>query len=139
MSCLESEIGRRSRSLRWYKFLFLYFRFYIILFNFFLVKIIFIFSCAGILRAVPECSVFRVLPTPKCELFLVVKYFWSQNKKIWTIIYPILAVKTSHSLTYGNSWRQTLCTSYSNSNRSHLVVVKVFIATVKLNNVIVIS
>ena len=31
----------------------------IILFNFFFMKIIFIFSCSGMFRNVPECSVFR--------------------------------------------------------------------------------
>ena len=29
-------------------------------------KIIFIFSCSGMFRNVPECSVFRVLSTPLC-------------------------------------------------------------------------
>ena len=64
---------------------------------------------------------------------------WSQSKKNQTIIYQILAVKTIQSLTYGDSWRQTLLASYFNSNRSHVVVVKVFIATIKFNNIIMIS
>ena len=115
-----------------------------LLFFFFFMKIIFIFSCSGIFRDVPECSgMFRVSAFIDAQMWIniliVVEHLGSQNKKIWTIIYRILAVKTSQSLMYGNSWRQTLFTSYSNSNRSHLVVVKVFIATVKLNNVIVIS
>ena len=33
--------------------------------NFFFIKIIFIFSCSGMFRNVPECSVSRVLSTPK--------------------------------------------------------------------------
>ena len=146
MLCLESETGRGSRSLRWYKFLFLYvfMLFYFIIIFLFFMKIIFIFSCSGIFRDVPECSgMFRVPAFIDAQMWinilLVVEHLWSQNKKIWTIIYPILAVKTSQSLTYRNSWRQTLFTSYSNSNRSHMVVIKVFIATVELNNVIVIS
>ena len=32
--------------------------------NFFFIKIIFIFSCSGMFRNVPECSVSRVLSTP---------------------------------------------------------------------------
>ena len=78
-----------SHTRRWYKFIFLnyffiflFFSFFvilcyfviisfyknyfiiIILFYFFFMKIIFIFSCSGIFRDVPVCSVFRVLSTP---------------------------------------------------------------------------
>ena len=80
-----------SHTRRWYKFLFLnyffiflffsflFLLFYVILlllvftkiillllfyFYFFFMKIIFIFSCSGIFRDVPVCSVFRVLSTP---------------------------------------------------------------------------
>ena len=79
-----------SHTRRWYKFLFLnyffiflffsffvilcyfviisfyknYFTIIILLLFFFFMKIIFIFSCSGIFRDVPVCSVFRVLSTP---------------------------------------------------------------------------
>ena len=79
-----------SHTRRWYKFLFLnyffiflffsffvilcyfviisfyknYFTIIILLLLFFFMKIIFIFSCSGIFRDVPVCSVFRVLSTP---------------------------------------------------------------------------
>ena len=150
MSCLESETGRGSRSLTWYKFLFLYvfmLFYFIIIFLFFSWKLFSFFPVPGfseMFRNVPECSGMLRVPAfidaqMWINILLVVEHLWSQNKKIWTIIYPILAVKTSQSLTYRDSWRQTLFTSYSNSNRSHMVVVKVFIATVELNNVIVIS
>ena len=62
-----------SHTRRWYQFLFLNFflLFYVIvnfyknyfIFNFFSMKIIFIFSCCGMFRDVPECSVFLVLST----------------------------------------------------------------------------
>ena len=53
-----------------------YFIFIILFLIFFFMKISFIFSCSGMFRHVPECSVFRVLSTPpysschgcKCEL-----------------------------------------------------------------------
>ena len=79
-----------SHTRRWYKFLFLnyffiflffsffvilcyfviisfyknYFTIIILLLFFFFMKIIFIFSCSGIFRDVPVCSVFRVLSSP---------------------------------------------------------------------------
>ena len=79
-----------SHTRRWYKFLFLNYFFIFLFFSFFVIlcyfviisfyknyftiiilflffffmKIIFIFSCAGIFRDVPVCSVFRVLSTP---------------------------------------------------------------------------
>ena len=39
--------------------------FYLI--NFFFMKIVFVFSCSGMFRDVPECSVFRVLSTPSLQ------------------------------------------------------------------------
>ena len=79
-----------SHTRRWYKFLFLNYFFIFLFFSFFVIlcyfviisfyknyftiiilflffffmKIIFIFSCSGIFRDVPVCSVFRVLSTP---------------------------------------------------------------------------
>ena len=82
MSCLESETGRGSRrSGRWYQFLFLslfVFRFYknhfitiLFLFFFFFHENYFISSCSGMLRNVPECSVFRVLSTRSLTVALL--------------------------------------------------------------------
>ena len=82
MSYLESETGWGiRRSGRWYQFLFLsflVFRFYknhfiviIFIYIFFFMKIIFIFSCYGMLRNVPECSVFHVLSTPSLSVALL--------------------------------------------------------------------
>ena len=76
-----------SHTRRWYKFLFLnyffiflffsffvilcyfviisfYKNYFIIIIIFFFMKIIFTFSCSGIFRDVPVCSVFLVLSTP---------------------------------------------------------------------------
>ena len=41
---------------------------YLVFFFFFFMKNTFILSCSGIFRDVPECSVFRVLSTPKLSM-----------------------------------------------------------------------
>ena len=50
--------------LNFYKNYFIIIIIIIILLYFFFMKIIFIFSCSGMFRDVPECSMFLVLSTP---------------------------------------------------------------------------
>ena len=45
--------------------------YFLYIYIFFFMKIIFIFSCYGMLRNVPECSVFHVLSTPSLSVALL--------------------------------------------------------------------
>ena len=48
----------------------------LLLFIYFFMKIIFIFSCSGMLRNVPECSMFLVLSTPDNSIAFVFTDKW---------------------------------------------------------------
>ena len=115
MSCLESETGRGSRRRgRWYQFLFLslfvfsflqklfhYYHFFIHFF--FFMKIIFIFSCSGMLRgsvfidALSCCGAFEersCLSGPPLKLIIM--------RKAWFPLLRNFYVRTCVKFTFAN-------------------------------------
>ena len=114
MSCLESETGRGSRRRgRWYQFLFLslfvfsflqkLFHYYHFFIHFFFMKIIFIFSCSGMLRgsvfidALSCCGAFEersCLSGPPLKLIIM--------RKAWFPLLRNFYVRTYVKFTFAN-------------------------------------